>query len=226
MACPGGELGFPRCRSLPVRQWRPAAGSDAVPPTHIPVATDARLGGDDTQTRFVMDLNRKIDLRAFTLADPYRVVIDIPQVTFPVAAADRRERPRPDQGVPLRAGDAGRLAHRVRSHQAGAGRQGLRGRCRGRRAGAPGARSRADRSRELPAQHGARRQSRAAAEPPPASEPPSRPGDPRPLVVLDPGHGGIDTGTKAPSGELEKTSCSTSPSACATSSKRPANTAC
>ena len=28
--------------------------------------------------------------------------------------------------------------------------------------------------------------------------------DPRPLVVLDPGHGGIDTGTKAPAGELEK----------------------
>ena len=29
-----------------------------------------------------MDLSRKIDLRAFTLADPYRVVVDIPQVTF------------------------------------------------------------------------------------------------------------------------------------------------
>jgi N-acetylmuramoyl-L-alanine amidase len=29
-------------------------------------------------------------------------------------------------------------------------------------------------------------------------------GDPRPLVVIDPGHGGIDTGTRAPSGELEK----------------------
>jgi len=28
--------------------------------------------------------------------------------------------------------------------------------------------------------------------------------DPRPLVVLDPGHGGIDTGTKGPNGELEK----------------------
>jgi N-acetylmuramoyl-L-alanine amidase len=28
--------------------------------------------------------------------------------------------------------------------------------------------------------------------------------DPRPLVVLDPGHGGIDTGTRAPTGELEK----------------------
>jgi N-acetylmuramoyl-L-alanine amidase len=29
--------------------------------------------------------------------------------------------------------------------------------------------------------------------------------DPRPLVVIDPGHGGIDNGTRAASGELEKT---------------------
>src|SRR3974390_1866680 len=48
----------------------------------FPVVTDVRVGGGDTQTRFVMDLSRKIDLNAFTLADPYRVVIDIPQVTF------------------------------------------------------------------------------------------------------------------------------------------------
>ena len=48
----------------------------------LPVATDARLGGDESQTRFVMDFSRKIDLHAFTLADPYRVVIDIPQVAF------------------------------------------------------------------------------------------------------------------------------------------------
>ena len=41
-----------------------------------------RIGGDDKQTRFVMDLSQKIDLAAFTLADPYRVVIDLPQVTF------------------------------------------------------------------------------------------------------------------------------------------------
>src|SRR4029079_2914005 len=44
--------------------------------------SDVRLGGDDNQIRFVMDLTRKIDLHAFTLADPYRVVVDIPQVTF------------------------------------------------------------------------------------------------------------------------------------------------
>src|SRR5882757_7146566 len=47
-----------------------------------PVASDTRVGGDDALTRFVMDFSRKVELRAFTLADPYRVVIDLPQVTF------------------------------------------------------------------------------------------------------------------------------------------------
>ena len=41
-----------------------------------------RVGGDDKQTRFVVDLSQKIDVATFTLADPYRVVIDLPQVTF------------------------------------------------------------------------------------------------------------------------------------------------
>ena len=67
-----------------------AAASAAERPTpaanpaadSLPVATDARLGGDESQTRFVMDFSRKIDFHAFTLADPYRVVIDIPQVVF------------------------------------------------------------------------------------------------------------------------------------------------
>src|SRR5713101_3008901 len=47
-----------------------------------PIATDARLAGDDKQTRLVIDISHKIDMRAFTLADPYRVVIEIPQVDF------------------------------------------------------------------------------------------------------------------------------------------------
>ena len=63
------------------RAAAPAAGADS-----LPVATDARLGGDESQTRFVMDFTRKIDLHAFTLADPYRVVIDIPQVAFQLPA--------------------------------------------------------------------------------------------------------------------------------------------
>ena len=59
---------------------------EAVPPTSagddFPMASDVRLGGDDAQTRLIVDLSRKIDVRSFTLANPYRVVIDMPQVTF------------------------------------------------------------------------------------------------------------------------------------------------
>jgi N-acetylmuramoyl-L-alanine amidase len=51
----------------------------------LPIASDVRLAGDAQQTRFILDLDRKIDVRAFVLADPYRVVLDIPQVTFQLA---------------------------------------------------------------------------------------------------------------------------------------------
>jgi N-acetylmuramoyl-L-alanine amidase len=47
-----------------------------------PLASDVRVAGDDKRTRFIMELDRKIDLRAFALANPNRVVVDIPQVTF------------------------------------------------------------------------------------------------------------------------------------------------
>src|SRR3989440_1353436 len=53
-----------------------------VPPDLYPIATEARLGGDASRTRLVVDLSRPIEIAAFTLADPYRVVIDLPQVTF------------------------------------------------------------------------------------------------------------------------------------------------
>src|SRR5712671_5731816 len=62
------------------------AAPETVAPNDFPVASDARLGGDDTHTRLVLDLSRKIDLRVFTLANPYRVVIDLPQVTFQLPA--------------------------------------------------------------------------------------------------------------------------------------------
>src|SRR5256885_848263 len=53
-----------------------------VPPDLHPIATEARLGGDANRTRLVIDLSRPIEVAAFTLADPYRVVVDLPQVTF------------------------------------------------------------------------------------------------------------------------------------------------
>ncbi len=61
------------------------APSPAAPPS-FPIASDARLAGDAKQTRFILDLDKTIQFRAFTLADPYRVVLDIPQVNFQLPA--------------------------------------------------------------------------------------------------------------------------------------------
>jgi N-acetylmuramoyl-L-alanine amidase len=52
----------------------------------FPTASDARLAGDAKQTRFILDLDKAITFRAFALADPYRVVVDIPQVNFTLPA--------------------------------------------------------------------------------------------------------------------------------------------
>lgn len=60
----------------------PEAGAEKPAEAALPVASDIRIAGDEKQTRFILDLDRKVSLRAFTLADPYRVVIDMPQVTF------------------------------------------------------------------------------------------------------------------------------------------------
>jgi N-acetylmuramoyl-L-alanine amidase len=67
------------------------SASEGQPPvsaetSNFPIASDARLAGDDKQTRFVLDLDKTIQFRAFTLADPYRVVLDIPQVNFQLPA--------------------------------------------------------------------------------------------------------------------------------------------
>ena len=58
----------------------PSSGSIAS--SNFPIASDARLAGDGKRTRFVLDLDKSIQFRAFALADPYRVVVDIPQVSF------------------------------------------------------------------------------------------------------------------------------------------------
>ena len=53
---------------------------------NFPIASEVRLAGDARQTRFVLDLDRPIQFRAFALADPYRVIVDIPQVNFQLKA--------------------------------------------------------------------------------------------------------------------------------------------
>ncbi len=56
----------------------PAAGVDA----NAPVMSDARMVGDQKRTRFVADLSANIDMTVFTLPDPYRIVIDLPEISF------------------------------------------------------------------------------------------------------------------------------------------------
>jgi N-acetylmuramoyl-L-alanine amidase len=46
------------------------------------VAKDARLAGDRSRTRFIADLSQKVDINVFSLADPYRVIVDLPEVSF------------------------------------------------------------------------------------------------------------------------------------------------
>ena len=67
----------------------PLPGAETPSPaaaSNFPIASDARLAGDARQTRFILDLDKPIQFRAFALADPYRVVVDIPQVSFKLAA--------------------------------------------------------------------------------------------------------------------------------------------
>jgi N-acetylmuramoyl-L-alanine amidase len=176
----------------------PAPATDSAP-----LATDVRLAGDEAQTRFIMDLSQKIDLHVFTLADPYRIVVDIPQVTFK---------------LPQKAGETGRglvKAFRFGLVMAGGSRIvfDLVRPARVERAfvidAANGAPARlvldlAATDRESFLRKVAAEEKASNAQPAPPHEPQAATADSRPLVVLDPGHGGIDTGTKGPGGEEEK----------------------
>lgn len=46
------------------------------------IALDARLAGDEKRTRLIVDLSKKVELSVFTLGDPYRVIVDLPNVKF------------------------------------------------------------------------------------------------------------------------------------------------
>lgn len=46
------------------------------------VATGTRVGGNETRTRFVADISKTVNFSVYVLPDPYRVVIDLPDVTF------------------------------------------------------------------------------------------------------------------------------------------------
>ena len=183
---------------------RAQAGPIAGPAADsFPLATDVRLGGDEAQTRFVMDLSRKIDLHVFTLADPYRVIVDIPQISF---------------RLPPKTGESGRgliKAFRFGLVMPGGSRIviDLAKPARVDKAfvvdPADGASARlvvelAATDRENFLRKIAFDQRFARTRTAPSRKQQTSAGDARPLIVLDPGHGGIDTGTKGPNGQIEE----------------------
>lgn len=70
------------CLSTTVGNTADPESTGSVTASNFPLASDVRLAGDDKQTRFIVDLDQKFPLRAFALADPYRVVVDLPQINF------------------------------------------------------------------------------------------------------------------------------------------------
>jgi N-acetylmuramoyl-L-alanine amidase len=181
---------------------RPLAPPAEAGTASFATATGVRIGGDDKQTRFVMDFDRKIDLAAFTLANPYRVVVDLPQVAFHLSRD---------------AGEKGRglvSGFRYGLIMPGGSRIVLdtKGPVKIEKAFAmPAAEGQparlvldlaaTDRESFLRTialeKHAARTHKRA----PVAVKPDA---DPRPMVVIDPGHGGIDNGTHGAGGVSEK----------------------
>ncbi|MDA9431177.1 N-acetylmuramoyl-L-alanine amidase [Bradyrhizobium sp. CCBAU 51627] len=193
-----------------------AAESPSQPPVaaaNFPVATAARLAGDGKQTRFILDLDRTVSFRTTTLADPYRVVVDVPQVNFQLArgtGAGRGLVKAFRYGLVMPGGsrivfDLTGPAKITNSYVLEA--------ANGQPARLVLELEEVDRAAfvQTPAPE-TRPELRpaVAAVPPatiPATEPappkPGAPSDGRPVVVIDPGHGGIDNGTQS-SGESEK----------------------
>lgn len=190
-----------------------AAESESARPSvvdDLPIASDVRLAGDAKQTRFILDLDKKIEIHAFPLANPDRVVVDIPQVTF---------------HLPSNAGAAGRgliKAFRYGLVMPGGSRIvfDLTGPAKVEKAyvldaanGQPPrlvieleATDRATFGRLVAASN--KPELRPAVDSGPAVADAAGPAlsspDARPTVVIDPGHGGIDNGTQASTGETEK----------------------
>ena len=192
----------------------PAAIPSPAAVSNFPIASDARLAGDAKQTRFILDLDKAVQFRAFALADPYRVIVDLPQVSFQLPAGvgvagrglvkafryglvmpggsrivfDLTGPAKIAKSYVLEAanGQPPRLVLEFEEVDRTAFVQSLapenRPELRPAIAEANAAAARAD----------------APAAPKPAPGPP----DKRPVVVIDPGHGGVDNGTQAGGGDI------------------------
>ncbi len=185
----------------------PSADSSAAPASaaDAPYMLDARVVGDDSRVRFIADVSSPVDMAVFPLADPYRIVIDLPELRFVM----------PD-GV----GSQGRgIISAFRYGQISAGKSRIVIDLSGpaaidRQFSVPAADGQparlvvdlvpTTRDKFLAAAKDYRDSHEAAAEQQTPATPGTASGDSRPLVVLDPGHGGIDYGAHGVNGSNEK----------------------
>jgi N-acetylmuramoyl-L-alanine amidase len=171
-----------------------------------PVAVSARLVEEGATARLTFDLSSAIDAHAFALAEPNRIVVDIPEVNFQID---------PSVGRPQGHG-ADAIVKMFRFGLFGPGKSriviDLLGQARIDRvwvrpiaAGAPAARLEIDLSGcdAGTFARSVRANAPAAALAADEAAPASSTAD-LPVVVLDPGHGGIDGGAEGPAGEIEK----------------------
>ena len=171
-----------------------------------------RTSGDVRNTKFVLDISKPVDFSVFALAEPYRLVIDLPNLSFEMAHAmtqveramvrnfrfgnfgDTRSRIVLDLAGPAKVSKAYNLpavdANAARAvielvavNEREFAEQSLRDLIR-----VKAGEDKQDDGGSLMVQ--------------PLPKNPKQ-ADPRPLVVLDPGHGGIDSGATSPKGLVE-----------------------
>lgn len=167
-----------------------------------PAVTGVRIGDHAQTTRFVIDVTGEIDFQVFTLPDPYRVVVDTPELEWKASHAPE--------------GEARGLIERYRFGLFEPGQSRIvldvSGPVKIERAfvlapqGPYSHRlvidlSPTDRKSFLAVRHKKPRSKKSAALP---SGSPKVRANGRKIIVIDPGHGGVDPGTISKNGRYEK----------------------
>ncbi len=167
-----------------------------------PVAVGARLSQDDSAAELVFDLSRSVDASASALASPDRIVVDMPEVNFQLDPSVGRVGALPNVSLVkgFRFGSLAPGKSRIVIDLA-------RAACPAQIAakpiveGEPAARLTIELKPCDPSAFAALVRSSASSV---AAAPPAAiPG--QPVIVLDPGHGGVDSGARGLGGVQEKT---------------------